>query len=295
MGRPEDTESAGPGGAADRTRTAPAATDALSRARSFLFVPGDRPERFDRALASGADVVVVDLEDAVPPGAKESALANATALLGRAPDAVIRVNDPRTPRGAADVAALGGLGAPVAVLVPKAEDTGTVAAVLAALPTGSAVLPLIETAVGVLDARLLAAAPGVVRLVFGHLDLCAQLGLRPDDTARLVPARFALVAASAAAGLPAPVDGVCTEVRDQERVLAQTRTSLDSGFTGKLCIHPNQVPSVHEALAPDPDELAWALRVLELTTEDEVKLVDGHMVDRPVHLRARSIAARANR
>ncbi|MBD0735605.1 hypothetical protein BGM09_21115 [Streptomyces sp. CBMA29] len=267
----------------------------MGRARSFLFVPGDRPERFDRALASGADAVVVDLEDAVPPDAKEAALTHATALLGRAPAVVIRVNDPRTPRGSADLAALGAVGAPVAVLVPKAEDAATVAAVLAALPPGSAVLPLIETAVGVLDARLIAAAPGVVRLVFGHLDLCAQLGLRPDDTARLVPARFALVAASAAAGLPAPVDGVCTEVRDRETVLVQARASLDSGFTGKLCVHPAQVPAVHEALAPDPDELAWALRVLELTTEDDVTLVDGHMVDRPVHLRARSIAARADR
>ncbi|MFF7196045.1 HpcH/HpaI aldolase/citrate lyase family protein [Streptomyces sp. NPDC008079] len=287
----EDNESASPYGGGDRTGVA----DALGRARSFLFVPGDRPERFDRALASGADAVVVDLEDAVPPDAKEAALANATALLGRAPGVVIRVNDPRTHRGSADLAALGAAGGPVAVVVPKAEDAATVAAVLAALPPGSAVLPLIETAVGVLDARLIAAAPGVVRLVFGHLDLCAQLGLRPDDTARLVPARFALVAASAAAGLPAPVDGVCTEVRDRETVLAQARASLDSGFTGKLCIHPAQVPAVHEALAPDPDELAWALRVLELTTEDEVKLVDGHMVDRPVHLRARSIAARADR
>ncbi|MFJ1584600.1 HpcH/HpaI aldolase/citrate lyase family protein [Streptomyces sp. NPDC088197] len=291
MAPSEDNDSAGPYGGGDRTGVA----DALGRARSFLFVPGDRPERFDRALAGGADAVVVDLEDAVPPDAKEAALANATALLGRATGVVIRVNDPRTHRGSADLAALGAAGAPVAVVVPKAEDAATVAAVLAALPPGSAVLPLIETAVGVLDARLIAAAPGVVRLVFGHLDLCAQLGLRPDDTARLVPARFALVAASAAAGLPAPVDGVCTEVRDRETVLAQARASLDSGFTGKLCIHPAQVPAVHEALAPDPDELAWALRVLELTTEDEVKLVDGHMVDRPVHLRARSIAARADR
>ncbi|MFJ5612623.1 HpcH/HpaI aldolase/citrate lyase family protein [Streptomyces sp. NPDC093221] len=291
MAPSEDNERAGPYGGGDRTGVA----DALGRARSFLFVPGDRPERFDRALASGADAVVVDLEDAVPPDAKEAALANATALLGRAPGVVIRVNDPRTHRGSADLAAFGAAGAPVAVVVPKAEDAATVAAVLAALPPGSAVLPLIETAVGVLDARLIAGAPGVVRLVFGHLDLCAQLGLRPDDTARLVPARFALVAASAAAGLPAPVDGVCTEVRDRETVLAQARASLDSGFTGKLCIHPAQVPAVHEALAPDPDELAWALRVLELTTEDEVKLVDGHMVDRPVHLRARSIAARADR
>ena len=267
----------------------------LRRARSFLFVPADRPERFGRALDSGADAVVADLEDAVAPAAKDAALGHVLELLTQAPGTVVRINDPRAPRGAADLAGLAGLGRPVAVMVPKAENLDVLARVQTALGPGAAVLPLIETAAGVLAAAALAAGLGVVRLIFGHLDLCAELSLRPEDGNALAPARFALIAASAAAGLPAPVDGVCTEVRDAERVLAETRASLESGFSGKLCIHPDQVPLVHQAMAPGEEDLAWARRVLAAVDEHGVGLVDGRMVDRPVYLRARSIAARSTR
>jgi citrate lyase subunit beta/citryl-CoA lyase len=263
------------------------------RARSFLFVPGDRPERFERALSSGSDVVVVDLEDAVVPAAKESALAHVVELLTSRAPVVIRVNDPRTPRGADDLAVLATVGTRVAVMVPKAEDPDTIRRVREVLGPEASILPLVETAAGVLGVAALAATTGVTRLVFGHLDLCAELSLGPDDLLRLAPARFALVAASAAAGLPAPVDGVCTEVRDGERILTEARQSVDGGFTGKLCIHPDQVPFVHQALVPGKDELAWAQKVLEATTENGVALVGGRMVDRPVYLRARSIVDRA--
>jgi citrate lyase subunit beta/citryl-CoA lyase len=185
------------------------------------------------------------------------------------------------------------VGLPVAVMVPKAEDADTIGRVREVLGADAPVLPLVETAAGVLGVAALAATSGVTRLVFGHLDLCAELSLGPDDLVRLAPARFALIAASAAAGLPAPVDGVCTEVRDGEQILNEARQSLDGGFTGKLCIHPDQVPFVHQALAPGKEELAWARKVLETTTENDVALVDGRMVDRPVYLRARSIVDRA--
>jgi citrate lyase subunit beta/citryl-CoA lyase len=267
--------------------------DVLRRARSFLFVPGDRPGRFERALTSGSDVVVVDLEDAVAPAAKEAALDHAAELVTRSARVVVRVNDPRTPRGAADLAGLATVGMPVSVMVPKAEEADTIGRVREVLGGDAPVLPLVESAIGVLGVVALAATPGVTRLAFGHLDLCAELSLGPDDLLRLAPARFALVAASAAAGLPAPVDGVCTEVRDGERILTEARQSVDGGFTGKLCIHPDQVPFVHQALVPGKDELAWAQKVLEATTENGVALVGGRMVDRPVYLRARSIVDRA--
>ncbi len=269
----------------------------LGRARSFLFVPGDRPERFDKALAAGSDVVVADLEDAVAPSAKDAALGHVVQLLKRVPDpgpgVMVRINDPRTARGRADLEALAIAGRPVGVLVAKAEEAPVLVLARDMLPAGSPVLPLVETARGVLDARVLAEVPGVVRLAFGHLDLCAELGLRPDDLSRLMPARFTIVAASAAAGLPAPIDGVCTEVRDADLVLDDARASLASGFTGKLCIHPSQILPVHRAFAPEPGELAWAHRILHLASEHEVRLVDGHMVDRPVFLRARAVVARA--
>ena len=262
-------------------------------ARSFLFVPGDRPDRFLRATESGADAVVVDLEDAVSPGAKEAALGQVLDLLRGGAEAVVRINDVRTQRGRADLAGLAGLGVPVAVMVAKAEDAQAMAAAHAGLPTGSVFLPLVETARGILEAHAVARAPGVVRLVFGHLDLAAELGLDPEDTSRLWPARFALVAASAAAGLPAPVDGVTTEVRDADVVRRETTTSLAGGFTAKLCIHPDQVAAVHAALAPAPEEVAAAERILAAVDGRAVAVVDGRMVDRPVLLRAEAVLARA--
>jgi citrate lyase subunit beta/citryl-CoA lyase len=271
----------------------PHPTPRWATARSFLFVPGDRPERFTRALASEADVVVVDLEDAVAPAAKQDALDNVLVLLGAGTEAVVRVNDVRTERGRADLAGLASLGVPVAVMVAKAEDADALAAAYANLPAGSVLLPLVETARGVLDARAVAQATGVARLVLGHLDLAAELGLDPDDTLRLWPARFALVAASAAAGLPAPVDGVTTEVRDADVVRRETATSLAGGFTAKLCIHPGQVAHVHAALAPAPEEVVAAERLLAAVAGRAVAVVDGRMVDRPVVLRAEAVLARA--
>jgi citrate lyase subunit beta/citryl-CoA lyase len=265
----------------------------LSRARSFLFVPGDRPERFAKARAAGADVVVIDLEDAVAPGAKQSALDNVMALGEGAAEFMIRINDPRTPRGEADVVRIAALPFPVGLLVAKAEDAAVLVAVHDALTPGSVIVPLVETARGVLEVRAIAAAAGVARMAFGHLDLCAELGIAPDDVIRLSPARFALVTASAEAGLVAPVDGVCTEVHDGAVVMAQTRDTVASGFTGKLCIHPAQVPFVHQALAPPADELTRARRILQEASEHQVVLVDGEMVDRPVYRRARSVVDRA--
>lgn len=271
----------------------PHPTPRWATARSFLFVPGDRPERFSRALASEADVVIVDLEDAVAPAAKEGALDNVLDLLRGGTGAVVRVNDVRTQRGRADLAGLASLGVPVAVMVAKAEDAEALKAAYSALPPGSVLLPLVETARGILDVRALAQAPGVARLVLGHLDLAAELGLDPDDTLRLWPARFALVAASAAAGLPSPVDGVTTEVRDADVVRRETATSLVGGFTAKLCIHPAQVAEVHAALAPAPEEVVAAERLLAAVAGRSVAVVDGRMVDRPVLLRAEAVLARA--
>ena len=277
-------------------------TEAIRRARTFLFVPGDRPDRFESALTSGADCVVVDLEDAVAPGAKPAALENVAGLL-RGGDwgkpVLVRINDPRTAAGETDVAVLAGIGvgadAPVdlAVMVAKTESVDTLAQLHQRLPEGTALLPLVETATGVLRVSDLAAAAGVVRLAFGHLDLAADLGLDPDDNVRLAPARFALVAASAAAGLPPPVDGVSDDLRDLLSVEADSRESLAAGFTAKLCIHPDQVLTIHRAFAPSQADLEWAGQVIAAAQEGGVGIVAGRMVDRPVLVRARSILARA--
>ncbi|MBI5719643.1 MAG: CoA ester lyase [Burkholderiales bacterium] len=280
----------------------------LVLARTYLFVPGDRPERFAKALASGADAVVLDLEDAVAPAAKEAARAAvaqsvAQAVAAQRTDAgrfVVRINSEETPWFEADLRALAGAGAQ-AVMLPKAERAETVMRVCAAGP-GIAVLALVESARGVLAAEALAAAPGVVRLVFGALDYALDLDLEVSATssfgqAGLDAAASRIAIASRAAGLPAPVAGVTTVLNDEAALLADWARARAHGFGAKLCIHPKQVAPIHAALAPSAAELAWAERVLaaaEAAAGAAVQL-DGRMVDRPVIERARRLRERAAR
>jgi citrate lyase subunit beta/citryl-CoA lyase len=142
---------------------------------------------------------------------------------------VVRINDPRGPAGRADLAMLAAAAAPtsftVAVMIPKAEDADTLRAARDELGGAAHLVPLVETALGIRRVATLAAVPGVVRLAFGHLDLCAELGIDPDRRDLLVAARFALVAASAEHGLAPPIDGVCAAAWDAPVVLADTRES----------------------------------------------------------------------
>jgi citrate lyase subunit beta / citryl-CoA lyase len=261
-------------------------------ARTWLFVPGDRPERFAKAAGAGPDVVVLDLEDAVAPAHKDAARAHVTDWLPRAGVTVaVRINAAGTAWHHADIAELAALDGPSLVMLPKADSPETVAAVLDALPDGSAVVALVETALGVARAIDLARSPGVVRLAFGSFDLAAELGVDPDHAPALAPARGNLVLASAVGGLAGPIDGVTGDVRDHERLTADVMAAAALGFAGKLCIHPGQVAPAAAALAPTPDEVAWAERVLAAATEDGVALVDGRMVDAPVVARARRIVS----
>ncbi|WP_328529369.1 aldolase/citrate lyase family protein [Nocardioides sp. NBC_00368] len=265
---------------------------AAETARTWLFVPGDRPERYAKAAAAGADLVVLDLEDAVAPAAKDAARAQVIDWLLRAEAAVaVRVNAAGSIWHDADIAALAALGSPTTVVLPKADNPVTVEAVMSALPAGSAVVALVESALGVARAGDLARSPGVVRLAFGSFDLAAELGVDPDHAPALAPARGSLVLASAVGGLAGPVDGVTGDVRDHERLTADVAAAAALGFAGKLCIHPGQVVPAAAALAPTADEVAWAERVLAAATEDGVALVDGRLVDAPVVARARRIVS----
>lgn len=267
----------------------------LALARSFLFVPGNRPERFAKALASGADAVIIDLEDAVPLDAK---LAARDALLAAWPDfdaaqrarLLVRVNPFGTPWHQADLAAVANLTGLGAVMLPKAETPQQIAH--AAQTSGLPVLPLIESAEGLGQMDLMARTPGVLRLVLGHIDLQADLGLScgPDE-AELAPVRLALVVASRRAGLPSPVDGVTTATTNAEVLAQDAQRSRRFGMGAKLCIHPAQVDGVHQALAPTEAECDWARRVLaaEVAAGGGAFSVDGKMVDPPVLLLARRI------
>jgi citrate lyase subunit beta/citryl-CoA lyase len=267
----------------------------LSLARSFLFVPGHRPERFAKALASGADAVIVDFEDAVPLDAKDTArdaLLVAWSGLDAAERArlLVRVNPAGTPWHEADLTAVASLSGLGAVMLPKAENAQQIEHAFRA--SGVPVLPLIESAEGVGQMDAIARALGVLRLGLGHIDLQADLGMSCGaDEAELAPIRVALVVASRRAGLPAPVDGVTTATTDTDVLARDAQRSRRLGFGAKLCIHPAQVAGVHQALAPTETECDWARRVLaaELAAGGGAFSVDGKMVDPPVLLLARKI------
>ena len=264
----------------------------LATARSFLFVPANRPERFAKALASGADAVIIDLEDAVSPGDKPAAraqLAQGFIPLGPADRAriVVRMNALGTPFHDDDLVLLAslvaqGLGG---VMVPKAETVLGLQRVVDALGPRCALLPLIESVAGLDAANALATGPQVLRLAFGNLDFQADLGLAcgPDEP-ELVPVRLAVVLASRRAALPQPVDGVTPGTQDTVQLQADASRARRGGFGAKLCIHPAQVAGVNAAFTPTPSELDWAQRVLAAfeAAGGGVFSLEGRMVDAPV-------------
>lgn len=262
-------------------------------ARSVLFVPGARPDRFDKAVASGADLVVLDLEDAVAPDEKSAARSAVVEWLatGRA---AVRVNGAQSDEHAADVSALAGCPGLVAVLLPMTESVDEVRAVCAALGADVAILAQVETAVGLLRAPEVAAARGVARLAFGHLDFADDIDAAPEPEA-LAYARSALVIASRAAGIAGPIDSVTVDLDDASVAGRDAVHARRLGFTGKLCIHPRQVAAVNAAMSPSDDEAAWAERVIAAGSDGSAGAVrvDGAMVDAPVLARARRILARA--
>ena len=266
--------------------------------RTYLFVPGNRPERFAKALASGADAVVLDLEDAVAAEAKgdaREAIAEWAATAGPADRArvVVRINDAASPCFAADLRLLSDTGL-ATVMLPKAEAPEEVGAVRAAVPHAS-VLALVESARGVARVDAVAAAAGVMRLAFGTLDYALDLDLditEGSDALAYAASRMAI--AARVAGLAAPVAGVTPQLDDEARLLADLAWSRRHGFGAKLCIHPKQVAAIHAALAPGPQDLDWARRVLaaEAASPGAARL-DGRMIDRPVVLQAQRTLHRA--
>ena len=256
--------------------------------RSYLFVPGDRSERIAKARASGADAVIVDLEDAVAPANKAAARAAVVNALDAAYPVVLRINGADT-EWFDDDAKLAAHPGVAAVMLPKAGSIDAVAALRAA--SGKAVLALVETAAGMAGLPALAAA-GVARLAFGSIDFQLDLDIADDDLA-LLPFRMQLVLASRVANLPPPVDGVTTALDDAERIGADARRARSLGFGGKLCIHPKQVAIVNAAFSPAAAELEWARRVVAAAAAagGAAVAVDGKMVDAPVLARARRLLA----
>ena len=268
--------------------------------RSYLFVPADRPARFAKALASGADAVIVDLEDAVAPHDKAAARAALAQWLagaggpGMPVPLFVRINAPGTDWFADDLALCGGSDAVGGVMLPKAERVADLEAVHRAVP-GRPLIPLIETAEGFDHLRALAGAAGVQRLAFGSIDFQLDLGMAVssdgDDAAALLFFRSQLVLASRLACLLPPIDGVTTALDDDAPVVRDAQAARRLGFGAKLCIHPRQVAAVNAGFIPSDAEVEWARRVLAAVERSggAAVAVDGKMVDRPVLLRARAV------
>lgn len=269
----------------------------IAALQTVLFVPADRSERYAKALASGADAVILDLEDAVAPESKEAARAGLAGwLLTQAPASVlVRINAFRTPWFKADMAlcqmpAVGG------IVVPKVESRDVLEVI--ALHTGKPLLPIIESAAGLGRLTEVAECQHVARLLFGKLDLAIDLGMDYPAPTNVDPEELAflfyrsqIVLASRHAALPPPLDGVYTRLNDPDGLLRYAQRSVCMGFGGMLLIHPQQVEPVRTAYMPTDEQVLWAKRVLQAANESAgaAVMLDGAMVDRPVVLRAARI------
>jgi citrate lyase subunit beta/citryl-CoA lyase len=278
--------------------------------RALLFVPGSRPELVPKAVRSGADALVLDLEDAVA----ESAKAEARELVAAAIDETagtgvfVRINDLATAHWEDDLRAVVRPGL-TGVAVPKVETVGEIARVDSAVaaierdaglePGSVDVQPLLETARAIHDAHALLSASPRIRSYFGGFardgDVSHSLGARwtreGDESLYL---RSKLLLDGRAAGVPFPISGTWADVADVEGLAAYARQNRDLGYTGMYVIHPSHVAAVTEAFTPSDEELAWFGRVVEALDEAAragagAVTIDGVMIDKAMATRARAV------
>ena len=275
--------------------------------RSVLFTPGDEPEMMRKAVGGDADVVVFDLEDAVAPDSKGEARSSVAEVLDevedeREPEVWVRIN-PLDTGGREDLRALAGdeENEPSCFVVPKADSASSVRRVAYALDEAggdAGVVPIIETAEGVVNAAEIAGASRVSAVIFGAEDLSADIGAtRTDEGTEVLYARQKVVTAASAAGVGA-IDTLWTDFKDQGGLGRDTERGIGFGYDGKLCIHPAQVGVINEAFTPEEERVEWAENIMKAKREaDErgkgVFEVEGEMVDEPLVEQARTVLERA--
>ncbi|MBT9263796.1 CoA ester lyase [Pseudomonas sp. MG-9] len=259
---------------------------------SYLFVPGNRPERFSKAVEAGPDAIILDLEDAVHPDSKAAARSGIRAWQESTPkvacERYIRLNSVSSPLLRQDLAWLDELRYPErcdGIFLPKAECPEALAPVVERLlewQPALKIIAIIETAKGLQLVESIAAIAGVTRLAFGSLDFSLDIDCSQTPEAFLF-ARNRIVLASRTADLPAPIDGVTPAISDVAVVTKDSHYARSLGFGAKLCIHPAQLDSVQRAFLPDSRQLAWADRVMRaVATGSHAVQVDGEMVDLPL-------------
>lgn len=226
-------------------------------ARSWLLVNGSRTELFEAAYESPADQIVLDIEDAVDPAAKDEARRGVIEWLTSGErQAWVRINDHTTPYWSDDVSQLAGVPGLLGVMLAKTESAADVTETFDRLGGTVPVLALIESALGIEEAVAIARARGVVRLAFGSGDYRRDTGTSADELAMAYP-RSRLVVASRIGGLPGPVDG--PTVSSSHPVLReQAGVTVSLGLTGKLCLDKEQLPVINEVISPAPSDVAWA-------------------------------------
>jgi citrate lyase subunit beta/citryl-CoA lyase len=275
--------------------------------RSYLFAPGDRPEVMRKALAAGADAVILDLEDSVAPSAKDGARTEVRRLLeeaaGAAPDAAIHVRINATADGYDDRdLAIAVHPAVEAIRLPKAEDATAIREVserigalesAAGMPVGTVVLyPTIESARGVMRAEQIAACDArIARLVAGRADLIADLGARGDDGLSLLVPQALIAIASRSAGIAAPVDGATTDLSDASVLRADLERARSLGYFGKSAIHPRQLEAIRSAFTPSAEEIEAATRIVRAAAAagEGALSLDGQLVDAAIVRRAHGL------
>lgn len=279
--------------------------------RSVLFTPGDEAGMMRKALDGEADVVVFDLEDAVAPGAKEEARDAVSEVLEEgkkddAPEIWVRINplasgDDDEIDGRDDLRAVTDDAEPSCFVVPKAGSASAVRRVADALDengSDAGVVPIVETAEGVMNAAEIAGASRVSAVVFGAEDLSADIGAtRTDEGTEVLYARQKVVTAASAAGVDA-LDTLWTDFKDEEGLRRDTERTVRFGYDGKLAIHPAQVGPINDAFTPEEERVEWAEKVIEAKQEaDElgkgVFEVEGEMIDEPLVEQARTVLERA--
>ncbi|MFF4779234.1 HpcH/HpaI aldolase/citrate lyase family protein [Microtetraspora fusca] len=268
---------------------------------TWLYVPADRAEIVAKALAAGADAVVVDLQDAVAVERKDAARGNLVEHLAAWSERAVthgvelhvRVNEIGGDPGVRDLAVLGSLDGIDVIRVPRVEQSGDLDPVREAWGDRDLRLhPLIETARGLRHAFEIAAAPDVVAISLGEGDLSVDLGVADEDG--LAWARSSLVVAAAAAGLPAPSMSVFGDLSDTRGLADSCALGRRLGMRGRAAIHPRQLPAIVEAFTPSAREIALAERVIDAAERSggAQRLADGRFVDAPVVRAARRVLSR---
>lgn len=245
-----------------------------------LYVPGDRPDRFDKAVATGAQLVIVDLEDAVSPDRKTIARDAAVSWLRTrsAANESVRIDVRVNAGDQDDLAAVAALDPGIGVRLPKVESPADLDAAISIVGPARPIIALVETAAGVEAMSEIASHSGLVGITLGEADLASDLGTRDESVLDWV--RIRLLVAARAARLPAPMMSVYPAISDLDGLRADTERGRRMGFVGRSAVHPSQLPVIAAAFAPSPAELDWARAVVDATASGgATRLPTGEMVD----------------